>query len=316
MAKTARRSIDALFAPSQPTGVEDMDNARTIAVDLLDPNPFQPRKTFDEAALAELANDIKVHGVLQPLLVRPHPQERGRYQIAAGERRWRAARLAGLGEVPCIERDMDDDAMERLALVENVQRTNLDPLDEAHAYQRLMDRFDVSLRDLAATVHKHHEYIAQRLRLIKEPRIEALVRDDKMKPSTAQELVRVKNEEQRDAFIERAERGERVSVQEVRAAQGVRRQGDLSEVSKVSTDVHRVPEPLTAPREVSKLSTPESKAVVLNNSTPGPMDGLKAALDTLDAAAVAEVVRFGVSEQWTCEQLLVAIEAVRTGDNR
>jgi len=316
VAKASRRSIDALFTPSQPQGVEELDNARSIAIVQLSANPYQPRKTFDETALTELADDIAEHGILQPLLVRPHPQERGRYQIAAGERRWRAARVAGLTQVPCIERDMDDDAMERLALVENVQRTNLDPLDEAHAYQRLMDRFDVSLRDLAATVHKHHEYIAQRLRLIKEPRIEALVRDDKMKPSTAQELVRVKNEEQRDAFIDRAERGERVSVQEVRAAQGVRRQGDPSEVSKLSTDVNRVPEPLTAPREVSKVSTPESKAAVLNNSTPGPMDGLKAALGTLDAAAVAEVVRFGVSEQWTCEQLLVAIEAVRTGDNR
>ena len=316
MAKASRRSIDALFTPSQPQGVEELDNTRSIAIVQLSANPYQPRKTFDETALTELADDIAEHGILQPLLVRPHPQERGRYQIAAGERRWRAARVAGLTQVPCIERDMDDDAMERLALVENVQRTNLDPLDEAHAYQRLMDRFDVSLRDLAATVHKHHEYIAQRLRLIKEPRIEALVRDDKMKPSTAQELVRVKNEEQRDAFIDRAERGERVSVQEVRAAQGVRHQGDPSEVSKLSTDVHRVPEPLTAPREVSKVSIPESKAAVLNYSTPGPMDGLKAALGTLDAAAVAEVVRFGVSEQWTCEQLLVVIEAVRTGDNR
>jgi ParB family chromosome partitioning protein len=123
----------AQFFPGQnPAGVEDLESARSISIDLLEANPYQPRKTFDDAALVELAADIEEHGVLQPLLVRPHPQECGRYQIAAGERRWRAARLAGLAQVPCIERDMDDGAMERLALVENIQRADLDPVDEAH----------------------------------------------------------------------------------------------------------------------------------------------------------------------------------------
>jgi len=122
------------FAPQNPVGVEDLAEAKSIAVDLLESNPYQPRTTFDKAALAELAADIKEHGVLQPLLVRPHPQATGRYQIVAGERRFRAATVAGLPEVPCIERAMGDDEMERLALVENVQRADLDPVDEAHAF--------------------------------------------------------------------------------------------------------------------------------------------------------------------------------------
>jgi len=125
--------------------------------------------------LTELAADIKEHGILQPLLARPHPQERGRYQIAAGERRWRAARIAGLTQVPCIERDMDDDAMERLALVENVQRADLDPVDEAYVYKRLIERLGLSVRDVAASVHKDHSYVVQRLLLIKYSAIEEQV---------------------------------------------------------------------------------------------------------------------------------------------
>ncbi len=250
MAKSSRCSIDALFAPSQPAGVVDLDSARSIAIDLLEANPFQPRKTFDDAALVELADDIEEHGVLQPLLVRPHPQEHGRYQIAAGERRWRAARLAGLTQVPCIERDMDDGLMERLALVENVQRADLDPVDEAHAYKRLMERLGLSQRDLAETIHKDQSYIVLRLRLIEDPRIAAVVREGKMSPTVGQEAARVTDPEQRAKIIDRAQRGERVRVQDVKA---------VREPSPAQ------PRP-TAPPDVA-AATPLSGAVVMNNSS-------------------------------------------------
>jgi len=255
------------FAPQNPVGVEDLAEAKSIAVDLLESNPYQPRTTFDAVALAELAADIKENGVLQPLLVRSHPDAKGRYQIVAGERRFRAATDAGLLEVPCIERAMDDATMERLALVENIQRTDLAPLDEAHAFQRLMERFDVSLRDLAVSVHKHHEYIAQRLRLIKDPRIEALVRDDKIKPSTAQELVRVKDEQEREAFIERADRGEHVSVQEVRATQGRKRQPATAEVSKISTDAAPAGSPPVVPPSAAPVALQGGSGGAIANET-------------------------------------------------
>ncbi len=203
--------------PVLPAGVEDLDNARTIEVDLLASNPYQPRTTFDDVALQELADDIAAHGVLQPLLVRPHPHERGHYQIAAGERRWRAARLAGKTEVPCIERDMDDGAMERLALVENVQRADLDPVDEAHAYKRLMEHLGLSQRELAETIHKDHSYIVLRLRLIEDPRIETIVRTGKMSPTVGQEVARIADPLQRTKLIDQATRGERVRVQDVKA---------------------------------------------------------------------------------------------------
>lgn len=320
MAKTARRSIDALFAPSQPTGVEDMDNARTIAVDLLESNPYQPRKTFDEAALAELANDIKVHGVLQPLLVRPHPMGKGRYQIAAGERRWRAAKQAGMTDVPCIERDMDDGAMERLALVENVQRTDLDPVDEAHAYKRLMERLELSQRELAETIHKDQSYIVLRLRLIEHPRIEAVVRAGKMSPTVGQEVARVADSEQRTKIIDQAERGERVRVQDVKA---VRDAAMTKQHPAVTPDV--------------EASTSLSVASVMNNSsvayeekpvratdtregqgatrqtTPRvvPVDGLGAVLRALDADVVDALLGFGVERAWSCQELLRAIREWR-----
>ncbi len=174
----------------------------------------------------------------RPARLRERGPRRGRYQIAAGERRWRAARLAGLAQVPCIERDMDDDAMERLALTENIQRADLDPVDEAQAYKRLMDRYGLSLRDLAAEVHKHHEYIAQRLRLLEVPRIAQAVRKEKIGPTVGQELARVKNADRRDELLGRADRGERVTVQDVKAAQEITRKprkGNSSEVSNNST---------------------------------------------------------------------------------
>jgi len=206
------------FAPRNPAGVEDLAEAKLIRVDLLESNPFQPRKTFDPEALKELAADIKAHGVLQPLLVRPHPDTRGRYQIVAGERRWRAAQSAGLTEAPCIERDMDDASMERLSLVENVQRSDLDPLDEARAYKRLIDRLGLSVRDVAASIHKDHSYIVQRLLLIKYPRVEALFRAGAIGLTVAVGIARLPDEAQREDLIARAEQGEHITGDNVRAA--------------------------------------------------------------------------------------------------
>jgi len=194
-----------------------------IDIKLLEPNPYQPRRTFDAAALDELAASIRVDGVLQPLSVRAHPTQRGRYQIVAGERRWRAAQRAEQPAVPAVVRDLSDDEMERQALMENIQRSDLDPLDEAQAYKRLMDRYGLSLRDLAAEVHKLHEYIAQRLRLLEVPRIAQAMREEKIGPTVGQELARVKDAVRRDELLGRAEHGERMTVQDVKIVQAGRR---------------------------------------------------------------------------------------------
>src|SRR5262249_41470764 len=117
-----------------PTGV----SVRQVPIDMLEPNPFQPRTTMDMAALEELTQSVCVRGVLQPLLVRPHPVAKDRYQIVAGERRWRAAGSAGLHEVPALIQSMTDTEAAAVALVENLQRQDLNAMDEAEGYHRLL----------------------------------------------------------------------------------------------------------------------------------------------------------------------------------
>ncbi len=197
---------------TQHAGVEDLPGAKLIAVSLLDPNPFQPRTTFDQAALEELAASLREHGVLQPLTVR---QAGDRYQIGAGERRWRAAQRADLADVPCVVRTLSDEDMEVLALIENVQRADLDPLDEAHAYRRLMDRFGLSLRAVAGRVAKSHEHVARRLRLIADPAVEAAVRAGAVGPTIAAELARIEDPERRRALLGQAEAGTRLTLKDV-----------------------------------------------------------------------------------------------------
>jgi len=335
--------VDQIFGAPLPEGVTDLTEARSIAVDLLESNPYQPRKTFPEAALAELAADIKEHGVLQPLLVRPHPKATGRYQIVAGERRWRAAKEASLTEVPCVERTMDDDAMERLALVENVQRTDLDPIDEAHAYTRLLARLGLSQRDLAETIHKDQSYIALRLRLIEDPRIEAMVRAGTMSPTVGQETARIEDPAQRTDVIERAERGERVRVRDVKAVRApglsgppqerpsVAAAGDLppsppspaaAPVMNNSSDAAetaqglRSPSPAAAPVMNNSSGVPEAALGSRDPRATGgggaPLDpALSRALENLDATALDVVFDYGISLAWSCQELARAIRERR-----
>ncbi|MBE6800895.1 MAG: ParB/RepB/Spo0J family partition protein [Ruminococcaceae bacterium] len=161
------RGFDAIFADNS---VEDISTGNsTTKVKLLDiePNREQPRKQFDEEALAELSDSIAQHGVLQPLLVRPMPD--GGYQLVAGERRWRASRMAGLTEVPVVIRDLTDAQVAELALVENLQRENLNPLEEANGYKELSDKFGYTQEKISEIVGKSRPSIANVLRLLNLP---------------------------------------------------------------------------------------------------------------------------------------------------
>ncbi|WP_194744786.1 ParB/RepB/Spo0J family partition protein [Thermaurantiacus tibetensis] len=139
----------------------------TVAIDLIDPNPRQPRQDFDEARLEELAQSIRERGILQPLLLRPRGS---RYEIVAGERRWRAAQRAGLHEVPAIVRDFDDATTFEAAIIENVQRADLNPLEEADAYNRLAQEFGHTQETIARLTGKARSHIANLLRLLDLPR--------------------------------------------------------------------------------------------------------------------------------------------------
>jgi len=206
--------LGSIIRSQLPPGVEALPNARTIDVARLSPNPFQPRRTFDPQALAELEASIRADGVLQPLLVRTDPAREGYYQIGAGERRWQAAQRAELAAVPCLVRDLSDDDMERLALVENVQRDDLTPLDEARAYQRIMARLGLSMRALSDQLGKSHMYVENRLKLLSDPRLEAAVERGTLGSTVAQEIATL-DEGVRADVLDRAERGERIRVKDV-----------------------------------------------------------------------------------------------------
>jgi len=148
---------------AQPTGV------RAVPIESLKPNPDQPRKQFSAENLEELTASIRDKGVLQPILVRPHPSEDGVWQIIAGERRWRAAQAARLKAVPIIERAMDDVEVMEVAIIENVQRADLNPVEEALAYGSLMSRFGRTQDALAGVVGKSRSHVANTIRLLQLP---------------------------------------------------------------------------------------------------------------------------------------------------
>ncbi|MBS5874221.1 MAG: ParB/RepB/Spo0J family partition protein [Clostridiales bacterium] len=187
------RGLDALFADNS---VEESSSASAVKLSLneIEPNKDQPRKTFDEEALAELADSIAQHGVIQPLLVRPMPD--GSYQLVAGERRWRAARRAGLSEVPVVIREMSDSEMMELALIENLQREDLNPIEEAEGLQQLIDTYGLTQETAAARVGRSRPAIANALRLLSLPApILKLTREGKISAGHARALLSLGDEE-------------------------------------------------------------------------------------------------------------------------
>lgn len=158
--KPLGRGLEALIPLGEP---ESGQGVEEIRIDLIRPNPNQPRRRFAQEPLQELAESIREHGVLEPLIVRPVDDG---YEIVVGERRWRASKLAGLTSVPAIVREMDEREATELALVENLQREDLNPIEEAEAYQRLLDEFDLTQDEVAQRVGKDRSTIANRLRLL------------------------------------------------------------------------------------------------------------------------------------------------------
>ena len=158
------RGLDALFAQNT---LDDGVSTVTLPLDEIIPNREQPRKQFDDQALADLSASIAQHGVLQPLLVRPMPD--GSYQLVAGERRWRASRMAGLTEVPVVIRDMDEQESAELALIENLQREDLNPMEEAIGYRTLMENYGMTQEQTAQVVNKSRPAVANALRLLQLP---------------------------------------------------------------------------------------------------------------------------------------------------
>lgn len=218
--KALGRGLEALIpgAGDQAPG----GSLREIRVEDIEPNPEQPRTTFDENTLSELAASVRAHGLLQPVVVREVPG--GRFMLVVGERRWRAARMAGLERVPAVVRQSDEAESLVLALVENLQRENLNPIDEAHGYEALMELAGVTQADVAERVGKDRTTVTNALRLLDlGPEIQEMLRAGQLSGGHGRALLAVQPAEERRSLADKAvARG--LSVRELEAiARGVRK---------------------------------------------------------------------------------------------
>jgi ParB family chromosome partitioning protein len=182
------RGLSALLGAEETPA--DLGPQRSMAIDLLHPGRYQPRGRFAPDELQALAQSVKENGILQPILVRPHDRLAGHFEIVAGERRWRAAQLAQLHEVPIILRSLDDRSTLEIALIENVQREDLTPLEEAEGYARLMSEFDYTQETLAERIGKSRSAIANLLRLRALPEaVRSLISEGKLSVGHARALI-------------------------------------------------------------------------------------------------------------------------------
>src|SRR5947199_2205379 len=181
------RGLSALIS-TDPSRA-DNDEIREIQIDLIQPGRQQPRTTFNQAKLEELAQSIRTTGIIQPLLVRPAG---GLFELVAGERRWRAAQLAGLARIPAIVRDIPDDNLLELALIENIQREELNPIEEAIAYKRLIESLGLTQEEVAHRVGRDRTFVTNYLRVLKLPTdIQKLIETDKLSFGHARTLLAI-----------------------------------------------------------------------------------------------------------------------------
>jgi ParB family chromosome partitioning protein len=250
------RGLAALFGEENEdyASLDKVRSSKTIPIEHLRPGRFQPRHHFDEGSVAALAESIKAQGILQPILVRRHPERPNEFEIVAGERRWRAAQIAKLHEVPVIIRDLTDAESLELAIVENVQRQDLTPLEEAEGYRRLIDDFQHTQDDLARTLGKSRSHIANTLRLLSLPQgVKLLMDEGKLTAGHARTLIGCDNAESlatqmisRGLNVRQAER----LVQNAKAAAG---NGAPRKAAKLDDDRPKDTDTLALERDLTAL---------------------------------------------------------------
>ncbi len=193
------RGLSSLLADVNMSDSSDAERKplvaeRLVPIERLHPNPNQPRRTFVESELTELANSIAAKGVIQPLIVRPDPDHEGEFEIVAGERRWRASQMAKLHELPVVVRTLSDVEVLEIAIIENIQRADLNAVDEAQGYKQLMDRFGHTQEQVSQALGKSRSHIANILRLLNLPDdVLVYLRDGKLSAGHARALVNTQN---------------------------------------------------------------------------------------------------------------------------
>jgi ParB family transcriptional regulator, chromosome partitioning protein len=307
-------NIISLLSPEgsqRPTGV------RYIPLDRIEANPGQPRMTFDEAALAELAASIKEHGVLQPVLVRPQPGGGHGYQLVAGERRWRAARVAGLREVPALIEQIDDDTSLEIALIENLQREDLSPLEEALMYQRMVDDHGYSVRKLAQKIGKDKGYVENRLRLADAPaEIKQLVSLRKDTLSHAYELLKIDDPRRRRRLAEQVASGELSLVKLRERIEGRPRVVRSGEAEPETEPGDELDMPAVDPNR--RAPTGDDALMTAKASLSEALDDLAAVLGVQTIAQIAATDRQNLAKYLTIAKLRLenAIAALRVGESK
>ncbi len=222
----------AALLPKEPAE-QAGESLLQVELQRIDPNPEQPRQSVDEQKLAELAQSLKEQGVVQPLVVR---KEGSRFQIIAGERRWRAAKLAGLVRIPVIVREADDNLVLELALVENIQREELNPMEEAVAYRRLVSEFGYSQEQVATRVGKDRSTVANLLRLLRLPtEVRSFIAESRLSPGHARPLLALSSLE-KQVEIAKLVVERKLSVREVERMVNVTNSESLEGVKKIRTD--------------------------------------------------------------------------------
>ncbi len=218
---------DAATASNAPAAAMGV---KTIPVEMLEPSPFQPRGAMDPTALGDLVDSIRARGILQPLLARPHPTLAGRFQIIAGERRWRASQEAGLHEVPVLVRNLTDMETMAAALVENLQRQDLNAIEEAEGYKRLVEEFKMTQETLGEAVGKSRSHIANTMRLLNLPAtVRNEVRNGALSAGHARALLA--HPEPEKAALTVISRG--LNVRQTEALSSKKAEGGLSATAKV-----------------------------------------------------------------------------------
>jgi len=297
-------------ATDVPTGI------RNIPLDRISPNPEQPRMNFEEQPLADLAASIREHGVLQPILVRP-TAELHRFQLVAGERRWRAARAAGLKEIPALIEQLDDETALEIGIIENLQREDLSPLEEAMIYERMTQDHGYSVRKLAQKLGKDKGYIENRLRLAGAPtEIKQLVSLRKDTLSHAYELLKVDDPKKRRRLAEQVANGS-LSLVKLRE----RIEGRVAPASAAhatddpsGADVEADAE-ITAPRLPRSLPTGDNALVVAKQILTEAVEQLAEILGSPVLGEIGDIDRANLAKYLTIQKLRLenAITVVRSG---
>jgi ParB family chromosome partitioning protein len=211
------RGLEALLGPATATEARESGELRLVPLERIRPNPFQPRNSFDQQAIAELASSMRKAGLLQPVVLRP--VDDGSFELIAGERRWRAARQLEWSEIGAVVREVDDRTLLTLALVENLQRDALSPIDEANGYRRLVEDFQATQSEIADLVGRDRSTVANALRLLRLPSaVQQMVHDGKMDVGHARALLQLTDEPEMERLARLVvEKGLSVREVEVRA---------------------------------------------------------------------------------------------------